>query len=166
MRAFVVTSLAATSFFATLQQPQQVQSVPSAHLAPACPNQWLHDPVLVYDVVDATVPVTAFEHLVVYSDGHALLSATTDASDPGRAATVTLSGAEVAQLRLDLQAAGAFEACDDPAGAGYFPLSTITVFRGAVNPAAHTFSYAAPTQGSDPTHRVVQQFLLTYFAGF
>lgn len=148
--ALLTPLLAAPFVFASLNSMQVIAPA-------ACANALVHEPVVVYDISGSTLLGPFFEHLAVYNDGYAILSATTYAPDPGQCQTSSLTAAEVTQLRQDLVAAGALTLCDDTGLVpSDLPLTTVTMFRGTTNAAAHTFSYLG---GSDPVYDPVDQVL-------
>lgn len=161
--ALIAPLIAAPFFVASLSSMQIIAPAPVG-----CVNSLVHEPVVVYDIAGSTLLGPFFEHLTVYNDGHAIISATTYDPDPGQCQTAVLTPAEVVQLRQDLNAAGALTLCDDsgliPSD---LPLTTITMFRGTTNAAAHTFSYWGgfdPTYG--PVDQVIRDLIAAKFPGF
>lgn len=153
----------------TLALPQApTQTTPAIELAPTpgCCNTFLHEPLLAYDVAGSTLVGPTYLHLVVYDDGHALIAATTDTQDPGRAAVALLSRVEVQALRAALVARGAFTQCDDTAQTADLPLRTVTVLGGTTNALAHTFSYTAPNASQAAIEQRIQSLIALHFPGF
>lgn len=147
---------------ALLAAPFVFASLAPAPQAAGCANDLLNEPVVTYDIAGATFGGPFYLHLAVYNSGHAILSGTSYEPDPGRAQVAALTPAEVAQLRQDLVAAGVYTACDDTSLApSDTPLTTVTMFRGTTNAAAHTFSYWS---GSDAPYDGVDQRLRALIA--
>lgn len=146
------------------------QALPSRAAAPApattCADTIPIHPVLIHDIAGSTLIGPIYRHLVVYSNGHASLSATTYEPDPGRAQTGILTQAEIAQLRASLEAAGAFEACDNDMQVSDIPLTTVSVFRGATNALAHTYSFMTPDARQSAVEALVQQLIASKFPNF
>lgn len=153
------------SLFLVTPQSQPARAAEPAP-APACADTIPMHPVLVHDVAGSTLIGPIYRHLVVYSNGHAHLSATTYEPDPGRAQTGILTLAEVAQLRADLASAGAFTSCDNDLPVSDVPVTTVSVFRGATNALAHTYSFLAPDAQQAAVEAVVQQLVATKFPNF
>src|SRR5262245_60340690 len=95
--AALVPLIAAPFVFASLNSMQVI--TPSQ---PACSTALVHEPVVIYDIAGSTLLGPFFQHLAVYNDGHAILSATTSDPDPGKCQTSFLTNAELVQLRQDL----------------------------------------------------------------
>jgi hypothetical protein len=132
----------------------------------ACPDPIPVHPVLIHDIAGSTLIGPLYRHLIVYSNGHASLSATTYEPDPGRAQTGILTPAETAQLAADLQAAGAFRLCDDDSVISDMPLTTVTVFRGGPDALAHTYSYLQASSQQQGVEDLVNQLIATKFPNF
>lgn len=133
----------------------------------ACPNTWVHEPLLVHDVGGSTLAGPFYRHLAVYSSGFATISSSIGfLADNGASQTAFASPAEVQTLRNDLSNAGAFTACDDPTMAADLPLTTVTVFRGGTNSAAHTFSFMIPDGQTAAVQAIVDSFIAAHFPSF
>lgn len=148
--------------------PSQSSLPPAGQLdpVPGCCNTFLHEPMLVYDVAGSTLSGPTYLHLAVYDDGHALISATTDTGDPGRAATAVLARTEVQALRTALAAQGAWTQCDDTAQVSDVPLRTVTVLEGTTRAVARTFSYSVPNPSQAAIEQRIATLIATKFPGF
>lgn len=133
--------------------------------APACPDRFAIAPVLIYDVSGTTLWGPQYFHLVVYSDGHALVARRGSTPDSGESATALLEPFEVDQLRADLEAANAFALCDQPMNVHDVPLRTVSVFRGGTDAQSRTFSYFLPSGPIANVQWVVDRVLTTEFPG-
>jgi hypothetical protein len=111
-----------------LPAAQQVGAQPELTAA-GCQNKIMHEPVVSYDVTGSTFAGPFHEHFTVFNNGFASLSRLTNFSGAD-AQTANISAADVAQLRTDLAATGAYSLCDITASVSDIPLTTITVFRG------------------------------------
>lgn len=159
-RLVSLASLAAVLGLSVDARPQ----VP-AHPVVRCPATWSSDPVLVVDVAGTTLGGMVSRHLVVYSDGRAMLAERATRDEPARVETATIAPGFVEQLRLDLEYAGAFDACDDTAVVADVPLTTVTVFDRGRHARTNTFHYLVPGPGQASTHLVIDLFVATHLPG-
>ncbi|MDF1800085.1 MAG: hypothetical protein P1V81_12980 [Planctomycetota bacterium] len=129
------------------------------------------EPVLIHDVVGGTLTGAVHTHLTVYNNGFMTVAKFHDVVFPAPGtdkdvATASLSPAEVQQLQADLRASGAFGLPDQEATGADIPLTTMTVFRGATDAKAHTFSYLMGTSPYAAAQDVVDQLMADHFPGF
>ena len=131
-------------------------------------NPLRHEPVLILDVTGSTLLGIVHRHLTIYNDGFATLSA----FEPGSfrapptqayAGTAFATESTVAQMKQALGRVGVF-ALEDQRGFVFdVPLTTVTIFRGATNAVAHTYSYWLPTGDYGAADAIVQDFVADHF---
>ena len=147
--------------------PEPVQQLPGLSgsgglAAPTpCPNKIGFEPVVTYEVSGTTFAGPLYQHLTVYNNGHALFARKTTFTDPVVEA-VQVTPADVAQLRDDLAATGAFGLCDLPPQGADIPLTTITVFSGGTDARSHTFSFFFSAGGQAAAKQVIEAFITTH----
>lgn len=169
-----LTSYAATALvpvlvaFMAVPSPTQQQLDPGAGpglAAPSlCANKIKTEPVVIYDVSGSTFAGPFHQHLTVYSSGFATLARSSSFSGID-AATAQASLADVAQLRLDLRALGASTLCDIPTIVADVPLTTVTVFTGATDARAHTFSFFLSIKQQGAVKQLLEEFIGAHFPG-
>ena len=159
--------LAISSFLAL---PLALVTLP-AHTTPPtaagpCTDLWVHHPLVVYDVTGFTLGGPVDLSLVVYDDGTAKLSSASAAPGQGKSSLVVLSQQEVLAFAQSLLQAGSFQTCDQPLVAADVPLKTLSVFRGATDAKAHTFSWWIDVGPHATFEQLAGDFIATNFPGF
>lgn len=166
-----LTFLASALLVAAFQAPTQRASHTGAR-APAgdptshCPDRLPVSPLLVYDVSGSTLWGPSYTHVAVYDDGHAMAARLGGDPDTGHMSVALLTPDELQQLRVDLEFWGAFGLCDEPMNVLDVPVTTVSVFRGGTESAAHTFSYLIAGGAHGGVQQIVDQLLATKFPGF
>lgn len=126
------------------------------------------EPVLLHSLSGGSLSGTTEEQLVVYNSGLMVISksnvffGTVDVD----ARSAQLSEAALMVLRRRLDAAGAFGLGDTGISVTDVPLHTLTVFKGATNAHAHSFSYWLGSDDYFATDQLIQELIYTHFPGF
>ncbi|MFT7670760.1 MAG: hypothetical protein ACI8X5_003473 [Planctomycetota bacterium] len=121
------------------------------------------EPVVMFDVSGGTLLGAYAEHLIVYNDGYAsysIMSPFEEARVEGR----MLPGNGAANLLEELEKAGAFEMTDAEGEVSDVPLTTVTVFQGGTNAAAHSFSYWLSSGPQGMADDVLSDFIFAQFS--
>ena len=121
--------------------------------------------MVTYDVSGSTFAGPFHQHLTVYSSGFASIARATSfgAAD---AQTAQVPEAAILQLKSDLDALGARTLCDIPTVIADVPLTTITVFSGATDARAHTFSFFLSIKQQGAAKALLESFIATHFSTF
>ncbi len=169
--ALALSFLAPALLVAAFQSPTQRVSHTGSRAAtgdPAshCPDRLPVAPLLVYDVSGTTLFGPAYLHVAVYDDGHVMAARLGADPSSGQMAIALLTPEELQQMRADLELWGAFGLCDEPVSVSDVPLTTVSVFRGGTDSAAHTFSYLVAGGAHGGVQQVVDQLLAAKFPGF
>lgn len=127
-----------------------------------CPNKIEVEPVVIYDVSGSTFAGPFHQHLTVYNSGLATFARATNFSEP-EVAVAQVSPADIAQLESDLDALGARSLCDIPTLVSDVPLTTVTVFAGATDARAHTFSFFLSIKQQGAVKQLLESFIATHF---
>ncbi|MBK8179679.1 MAG: hypothetical protein IPK67_12490 [Planctomycetes bacterium] len=127
-----------------------------------CENTILREPVLVYEYAGSTLVAQIDRTLYVYGDG-SLKLAEAEADSLGRCLRAQTTPREVALLRQALFDAGAMGLCDDARRVMDVPLNTLTLFNGAQDARAHTFSYWIGDGNYEAVDGLIQQFIVDKF---
>lgn len=123
------------------------------------------EPVLNYDVSGSTLTGPFHSRITVYNNGFITSSNcggfVSFAGSNNGAGTAMATPAQVSKLRKQLIDAGGLTLPDQNISVADLPLTTVTVFQGATNAKAHTFSFWA---GFGAGYSQIQQVILD-FAG-
>lgn len=133
---------------------------------PACPNIVTHEPLVLYDITGSSFAGPIDIALTVYNDGTARISSSNQLGLPSQAETVMVGAVDAHQLLLDLSALGAGHLCDSFQGIPDVPVSTLTVFRDAVDSRNHTFSWVLAQGAYAPVEQRLQDFIHSTFPNF
>jgi hypothetical protein len=159
--------LASPGIVASPAAAPAAQSLPG----PGCPNFFVNEPLVVYDITGYTLTGLLHLHLTVYSSGTAQISEAGGGAGPfpfvsmADVAYVTPEAAE--KLWKTVVTADAMSICDYALQVSDVPLTTITVHRGDTNSAAHTYSYwVAGTPQMQAVDNAIQNFIHQYFPNF
>lgn len=122
-------------------------------------NLWMHEPLVAFDVTGATLAGPVDESLHVYSDG----TVKRFSASMGLAKIAYISPQQAAAFSRQLYLAGALSTCDQPAAGSDVPLRTLTLFRGVVDPLAHTVNWWTDDSGPYATFQaIVDAFVAAY----
>ena len=99
------------------------------------------EPVLNVDITGSTLTGPLHSRFTVYNDGLVTSSDCGGFFGTSSAGTTVAPSEAAESLRSDLIAAGGLSLKDQPPIFADVPLTTVTVFKGATNSRAHTFSY-------------------------
>ena len=123
-------------------------------------------PLIVYDVTGFTLAGPVDLNLDVYGSGLVKLSSASAAPGQGKSEIAHLTPQQTLALARALFFAGSFQTCDQPAAGSDVPLHTLTVFRGATDAKAHTFSWWVPEKEYATFEQLLDGFIATHFPGF
>lgn len=131
---------------------------------PPCPNVFVHEPVVMYEVSGRTLCCAVDLQMTVWGDGSARVASADDGN--GRARVAWVAPSAVQDLIADLGALGAGLACDQPDLTSDVPLSTLTVLRGTTEGRARTWSWLGDDGHGNAIEARLGQFLQDAFPGF
>lgn len=158
-RNAIVTILALIALFAAATGARSTAAPPAPHV-----DNWVHEPLLVFDITGATLSGEVHQNLVVYSDGFASLCKFGEVPENNQVRRLYGSPSDALDLLRDLFNAGAFSMEDHPDAGNDIPLKTLTVFRpspgGFSDSTANTASWFNTIPGTD--HAEVFAVLLEY----
>lgn len=174
MKHVLSLSLAATALMAFLPAlPEANDQIGIA--APCAGNAIKMEPVVNVDVTGSTLVGPTHFRFTAYNNGLVTVSRASligianesSGSFPfADADTIIVSPGAIDQLSKDLRAAGAFSLCDQNISTADIPLTTVTVFRGATNAMAHTYSYWAAFGEHADAALVINDFVQEHLPGF
>lgn len=133
---------------------------------PPCPNDIVHEPLVLFDVSGGTLGGPIDIALMVYNDGTARITSTGQFGLPSSAELAVPGPAATTQLLLDLSALGAGQLCDHDSLALDLPTSTLTVFRNATDPRNHTYSWIGGKGAYSAVEQRLWDFIHTTFPNF
>lgn len=152
-------------------QPQPSPSpVPWVPPTPECDIFGIH-PLLTYDISGFTLTGVLHIHLAVYSSGTVSISSAGGGAGPfpytTKADVAFLPIDQVQKLWSAVMQAGAMGICDINDNVADLPLTTVTIYRGTQNQAAHSYSYFIPsTTPAGNVHQLIQDFITNTFPNF
>ena len=169
-RITTLSVLAAVAIAVSIPSAAQPTSG-SSLAAPITAGAIKQEPVLLYDITGSTLTGSVHLQLTVYNNGVAAASRLNHVvfPSPGVDADVDvvyIAPQEVNMLRRDLAAAGAFTNVDQSIFVSDVPTTTVTVFRGATDAKAHTYSYMLASGSTADVQAVIQDFLKLHFPGY
>jgi hypothetical protein len=120
------------------------------------------EPVLMFDVTGSTLTGPIHFNYIVYNDGLVTGGTCGGFAGDNSAGTANATQADVAQLASDLIAAGGLKLPDQNLTVADVPLTTVTVFKGAEDARAHTFSYWLGVGSYAQINTVIADFRAKY----
>lgn len=152
------------SFFAGVLVAAPITAVPL--MVGTDSNPIAHEPVVLYEVTGGTFLGPYDLGLTVYADGQARLSSAVMFGEQPRVKVINVGAEAATGLAQDLLHAGAFEQQDQMATVTDVPLNTLTVFAGATESRAHTYSWWIPAGKNQAAPAVLHAFINAHFKGF
>lgn len=128
------------------------------------PNTIHREPALLFDVTGMTLLGEVRRQLVVYNDGLMHLTETLGASGFQRFELKSIPPERVHDLQVRLWQLGAYSLQDQSIIVADLPLKTLTVFNGATDATAHTFSYWIADLGHAAVDELLEDLIATHFA--
>lgn len=149
---------------------------PAAAVPGGCGNLFPNEPLVLFDTTGFTLSGSLIhQNLVVYGSGIAAYSVSSQQLTPPLEGSFDFGDAKVAMLTpetaqrflRELAFAGAFSLCDEPAFVADVPPSTLTVFNGGTDAAAHSFSFfgGGLSQPHATVAQIVDAFITAHFPG-
>jgi len=132
-----------TLCFLSLAVPFALAAAPAPQIGSVtnCLNVIPHEPMVVYEVTGGTFAGPTDMSFVMYTDGSLRLSSTTANEGLGFAKTASINSELADQVLAELVANGAAKLCDSTISVTDTPLSTLTIFLGTTQAAAHSHSW-------------------------
>lgn len=167
--ALVVASVALSGYHALRPATSQAPTGPVQQVP--CANQWVNEPLVVFDVSGYSLAGLIHRHLTVYNSGLVTIAEAgggTTLFPFGSKADVTwLQPDETLKLWKSVMQAGAANICDIMEAVSDVPLTTVTVHRGETDSRAHTYSYLlASTPAASNVEQLILAFIQNTFPNF
>jgi len=174
MKHALSLSLAAAALMAFLPAlPEATNEIGIS--SPCAGNAIKMEPVVNVDVTGSTLLGPTHFRFTAYNSGLVTVSRASLIGVANESAgsfpfadadTIFVSTEAVDQLAKNLRAAGAFSLCDQNFSTADVPLTTVTVFRGATNAVAHTYSYWAAFGEHADAALAIGDFIQEHLSGF
>lgn len=162
----VCAALAAVAVLArAMPSPRALPAAPAGD----CPNIFVVEPLVIFDVSGFSLGGAIHRHLTVYNNGLASIS-NAGGFPPHISGTATFTFLPVGKaigLARDLFDAGAWDVCDELVPISDTPITTVTVLRGGTNAPSHTYSYYTPeSPEATEAAQILADFVDEHFPDF